>query len=51
MALKESNKNRTKIKERIEDDTCSYITRLIIGSMMVLGGIVAIINAFVFPKL
>ena len=57
MALKESNKNRvkseieTEFQRPVDDETCSYVTRLVFGPLLILGGILLIINNWVLPNL
>jgi|LakMenE18May11ns_1017448.scaffolds.fasta_scaffold8235789_2 hypothetical protein len=67
MALKESNKNRSNMNNccgqgcnnhankgcgsNDVDDTSSYITGIIIGSMFVFGIFFLLVNSFIFPTL
>jgi hypothetical protein len=57
MALKESNKNRvkpeiqTEFQRPVDDETCGYVTRLVFGPLLILGGILLIINNWVLPNL
>jgi hypothetical protein len=56
MALKESNKNRIKPEVKSEEpvvdsEICGYVTRLVLGPLLILGGILLIINNWVLPNL
>jgi hypothetical protein len=56
MALKESNKNRIKPEVQSEEpvvdsEICGYVTRLVLGPLLILGGILLIINNWVLPNL
>jgi hypothetical protein len=57
MALKESNKNRIKPEDVeleqpvVDSETCGYVTRLVLGPLLIIGGILLIINAWVLPNL
>lgn len=56
MALKETNKNRTKIdidelQQDVENNTCSYVTRLVFGPLLIISAILFIANLFVLPLL
>jgi hypothetical protein len=57
MALKESNKNRIKPEDIeqeepvVDDEICGYVTRLVLGPLLIIGGILLIINAWVLPNL
>lgn len=57
MALKESNKNRvkpeieTEYQRPVDDETCGYVTRLVFGPLLILGGILLIVNNWILPNL
>lgn len=56
MALKESNKNRVKEEPHraepvVDSETCGYVTRLVFGPLLIIGGILLIINNWVLPNL
>ena len=66
MANKQTNKERSECcgqgcnnhenricssQERIDDDTCSYVTRITIGIVVAVGSIFLLLNSFVFPNL
>ena len=61
MANKQTNKERTeccgqgcnnhKNRTTQEDETCSYVTRLTIGVVVVLGTVFLLLNSYVFPNL
>jgi hypothetical protein len=59
MALKETNKNRSKVEDEvqqdqhheIDNDTCGYVTTLVLGPLLIIGGLLLIINAWILPNL
>lgn len=56
MALKETNKSRTKIdidelQKDVEDNTCGYVTRLVFGPLLIIGAVLFIANILLLPLL
>ena len=52
MALKESNKNRVKVPVTYtEEQTCSIVSNLVFGLILVLMGAFLLANTFIFPLL
>lgn len=46
-----NHENRKPKPKPVKDDTCGYITSLILGGMFIVGIVFIIFNTFVFPAL